>query len=193
MILLILACAVDPGEAPLDGLQVTEAEVVLDGGVQVWLAQATIDLEGTGVGVQVAAHVPPPAGGVLPPLDITAARSSWDLRERIVRFEGDVVATRGEVRLTCDRLVVHYEGPDRVERAEATGSVTVTRGDRTAQSERAVLTTQTGQVVLTGAPRLSEGPNLMSGQRIVLYLDDERVDCDACRLVVDGAGVAPRR
>ena len=78
---------------------------------------------------------------------------------------------------------------DRVDRAEATGGVEVTRGDRVATGAQAVLEAQTGEVRLTGQPVLSEGPNRMSGVAITLFLDEERVVCDGCRLVVEGKAV----
>jgi lipopolysaccharide export system protein LptA len=56
-----------------------------------------------------------------------------------------------------------------------------------------VLTADDGKVVLTGDPRVSDGPNVLEGASITLYLDDERLECASCRLVVQGAAVAPVR
>ena len=189
MILLALACAVEPVPEVTEGVVVTDATVTLAGGARIWLAQAVLAADGSGTGSTVSAHVPADP----PPLDISAARSNWNLADRVVRFDGQVVATRADVRLECDSLVVHYEGPDRVKWVEADGAVRVTRGQRTASSEHAVLTTATGKVELTGQPQLFEGPNRMTGVRIVLWLDDEKVDCEDCRLVVEGPSVAPTR
>jgi lipopolysaccharide export system protein LptA len=48
---------------------------------------------------------------------------------------------------------------------------------------------RTGKITLTGRPKLSEGVNALEGERIVLWLDEERADCEGgeggpCRLVV---------
>ncbi len=127
-------------------------------------------------------------------LTIDAPASEWDLRERVARFEGGVVATRGPVTLRTPTLTVRYAGADRIDKVEAAGGVEVTRGARTARAERAVLDAASGEIVLTGGPRLAEGPNALEGTRIVLFLDDERARCEGaegapCRLVVDGTAL----
>ena len=124
-------------------------------------------------------------------LTVLAPVSEWNLRERVARFEGGVEVTRGPVVLRAPSLTVRYAGPDRVDTVEASGGVEVTRGERRARADTATLDARTGEIVLTGAPRLAEGPNVLEGTRIVLYLDDERARCEGadgapCRLVVDG-------
>jgi lipopolysaccharide export system protein LptA len=70
----------------------------------------------------------------------------------------------------------------------------VTRGERAATSAKAELEGATGRITMTGEPRLSEGPNTLAGDRIVLWLDDERATCEGaagapCRLVVEGSAL----
>lgn len=129
-----------------------------------------------------------------PPVDVRARRSEWDLRARVARFEGDVVLVRGEFELRADRLEVRYRDADRIEGAVAEGGVTVTRGGRVARAARAELVADGGVVTLTGGPTLAEGPNRLLGERITLFLDDERATCEGggetpCRLVVEGSAL----
>ena len=42
-----------------------------------------------------------------------------------------------------------------------------------------------------GSPMIADGPNQLRGREIALYLDDERIECDSCELVVRGDAVAP--
>jgi len=149
-----------------------------DEGVVVHLAGAWMDDDGAGHGVQVRAEVPGPA-----PLVIASHRSTWSLRDGTMVFEGEVEATRGEVVLGCDRLEVRYRD-ERVEEAVASGEVRVRRGEREARSARAVLTTADGRVVLEGDPVLRDGARRLTGERIVLFLDDERVECERCRVEI---------
>ncbi len=159
-----------------------------------------------GASSPASASAPGAGGGPPPPatpsperaagsaLTIRAAASEWDLKARVARFEGPVEVTRGPVTLRTPSLTVTYAGPDRVERVEATGGVEVTRGERRARADHAVLDAATGEISLTGAPRLAEGPNVLEGTRIVLYLDHDRARCEGaegapCRLVVDGAAL----
>ncbi|MBW1881217.1 MAG: hypothetical protein JRJ84_22920 [Deltaproteobacteria bacterium] len=146
--------------------------------VVVHLAGAWMDDDGSGQGVQAQAEVPGPA-----PLVITSHRSTWSLRDGTMVFEGEVEATRGEVVLDCDRLEVSYQN-DRVERAVASGAVRVRRGEQEARGSRALLTMADGRLVLEGDPVLRDGARHLRGERIVLFLDDERVECEQCRVEI---------
>lgn len=146
---------------------------------------AWVDGDG-GHGVEVAAEVPGP-----PPLTIEGERSAWSLRDGVVVFEGGVVARRDPVELACSRLEVQTEG-DRVVRAIATGDLVVRHGDRRATAAEAVLTVADGSLVLTGGPVLEDGTRRLTGERLVLFLDDERLECTECTLHIDGEALVPR-
>jgi lipopolysaccharide export system protein LptA len=183
-----VACAIEETPPIVQDPPMTEVAIRVGAGddaADITLAGAWVDETGDGHGVGASATLPGP-----PPLTVTGERSSWRLRDGVVLFEGSVQAVRGEVTLSCDQLEVLYAG-ERVEQARAAGDVRVVRGGRVARGATAVLTTATGEVVLEGAPTLEEGPNRMSGERIVLWLDDERLECVRCRLEVEGQAVAP--
>jgi lipopolysaccharide export system protein LptA len=153
---------------------------------RVTLAGAEADVAGGG---EIAATTTTVTAASASTLDIQAKRSTWDLKGRSARFEGGVVVTRGPVTLRCATLDVRYAGADVIDTVVATGGVTVDRGGRHASAERAELVGRTGKITLTGRPKLSEGVNALEGERIVLWLDEERADCEGgeggpCRLVV---------
>ena len=157
-------------------------QVVLEGAdMRLSAATATVDDPQVIQAEVVSAQV-----GGAPPLEIEAPRSEWDLKARSVRFEGGVNAVRGEVHLSADKLVVQMAQARRVESAFAEGSVRVSRGERRAGSERATLDAATGELRMEGDPWIEEGANRMTGAQITFWLDDDRVVCDRCRLVVDG-------
>jgi len=191
----LAACSVDThaksGEQPLfEGKNVT---LVSENGSTVQAHEMVLQQDGNGrantvqAKLQTEADVDGP-----PPLEIVAQHSKWDLKTQVVTFTGDVIAVRGPVTMNCATLVVEMDENKQVERAVATGNVELLRGDRVAHGERAVLTTKTGEVVLSENPVLVEGPHKMTGDTITLWLDEERVECEACRLVVDGQAVVPR-
>lgn len=129
-----------------------------------------------------------------PGLAIEAQRSSWSFATRQATFDGDVVAIRGETTLTCSHLSVTLGSGEQIERAVADGGVVVQQADRRATADRAVLVGASGQVVLTGGPPVLSDPlRRLAGERIVLWLDDERVECDSCKLILQGdaIGAAP--
>lgn len=189
VLLAVIGCSHAPTAERLPaGPPVRDLELIVGTGDQVVVltaAGAWVEEDGDGRGEDVRATVPGP-----PPLTITGERSQWRLADGRVVFEGSVEAVRGPVRLLADRLEVAYAG-ERVREAWASGAVRVERDARTATAAEAHLVVETGEVVLTGEPRVSEGPNVLSGERIVLFLDDERLECDRCRLEVRGEAVAP--
>lgn len=189
--LLLWGC----GQAPLQVVPVDRPElegVVLTVGeppdqVELTLASAWMDPDGSGGhGLEATATVPGP-----PPLVISGKQSAWDLKKGEVVFDGGVVAVRADVTITCDKLAVTYVG-DKVDVARATGNVRVTKGTREATGATAVLTVADGRVQIEGQPAIHDGNNHMTGSVIVLFLDDERLLCDDCRLEVAGDAVTPR-
>ena len=178
------ACTPELPVEEVDALPLRGVELVVGHEViRLEAAAAWVDEGGTGRGEVVAGEV-----SGTPPLTVSGSRSSWQLRDQVVVFEGEVVAERGDLRLTAERLEVRYSD-DRVQDAVATGAVRLVQGDREARADRARLTLSDGAVVLEGDPQVLEGPNRLSGERIVLFLDDERLECESCRLEVDGEAV----
>jgi lipopolysaccharide transport protein LptA len=156
-------------------------------GVKLSMASATLEKDGTGTGETVNG-----TRYSRPPLEIDAPRTNWDLKARSAVFEGGVTAKRGEFTLTCDTLTVTFAAGgknDAVDLAIAEGNVTISRDERTATGERAELHGETGEVVLTGNPTLVEGTNRLNGDVVRLYLDDERISCEKCHLVIDGSAI----
>jgi len=123
------------------------------------------------------------------PLTVQAARSTWDVTARLAHFEGQVRASRGPLALSCERLEARYDSDGQLVSALATGDVVVTRAEWRAAADRAELAVATGAVTLTGSPTVTNGAHALRGERILLYVDREAVDCEQCTLVVDAAGL----
>jgi lipopolysaccharide export system protein LptA len=166
-------------EEPVVGpvFQADAVVLALDNGVEI-----TADEVQLGQGEQGSAQMVRAVDGAL---EISAPHTDWDLSKREATLSGGVVAVRDDLRMECERMIVHFSDPGRVEWAVATGAVRVSLGGRVATGKKAKLTTANGVVVLTGSPSLSDGANHMRGERIVLWLDDQRVECEACRLQID--------
>jgi lipopolysaccharide transport protein LptA len=155
-----------------------------------------VEIEGVRLGIgEASAQSPPSAAGPgleVPGLEVRSDKASWDLKAHLVVFEGHVQARRGDVSLDCDAMEVRYVRPDRLESASARGQVVVRQGERQIQALEATLAVDTGRLELSGEPMLSEGGQTLKGQRIVIWLDQERLECEACTLVVRPDAVAPR-
>ncbi len=183
MLLLLLGCT-EPAPPPPSALLSAQQVTVRSDGVTAHAQQAVIDSSGN-----VTAEV---VHATAPPLRIEAENAEWLFAEQMTRFAGQVVATRADVTLRCDVLTVRFSSPERVERARAEGGVVVEQGSRRAEAAVAELIAQTGELVLTGSPSVTEGGHRLAGERITFWLDQERVECQSCQLVVDGAGIVPQ-
>lgn len=167
---------------PVDAVAMAEGvRLVADGGPLRALTAERVAMAGedraeaSGVSAELA-------GGI--PLTIRAEKSSWELKTRRAVFEGAVEAERGSFHLSCQRLEVQADEAGAPTRALATGEVRVSRAPWEARGDSAELQLAAGVLTLTGQPRVSDGRSELTGERVVLHMDDERVECDNCTLVL---------
>lgn len=91
-------------------------------------------------------------------------------------YTGDVVATKGDLTLHADRLVVTYTETG-IKRAHAYGEpVTMDRNERHGRASEAVYEAADRSLLLKGNAYLEEGPNRLEGARIRYYLDARRTE-----------------
>lgn len=187
MILLLLAAACAP---ELPGAPESTRLTAVEGTVGPWSGTAArVELF---AGVAHAEEVKV-TGDTAVPLVIVAAKFEWDMKTQTTTFRDDVKVTRGPVTLTADALDVKYKDKDHIDVLTARGHVVVTRGPRVARADNATMTAGDGRVVLTGSPTLAEGVNALAGDRIEVFLDEERATCSGgsqpCRLTIVGGGM----
>lgn len=109
-------------------------------------------------------------------------------------FIGKVKLTQGDTVLQCQSLVIFYEnesaapaqkkgaakntqkggggigGGQQIKRAEAKGDVLVTQKDQTAKGEFGVFDVKSNTVTLTGNVVVTQGANVLRGERMVVNL-----------------------
>ncbi|MDH4163373.1 MAG: lipopolysaccharide transport periplasmic protein LptA [Nitrospirota bacterium] len=109
------------------------------------------------------------------PIVITAERMEADKLDDTVVFIGQVVLKKEAMTLNCDYLTVHYDTPAKgIRDIEALGSVVVTKEGRVALANKAVYYSNEEKIVLTGDARIIENDNQLGGERITLYIRDDR-------------------
>jgi len=119
-----------------------------------------------------------------PGISVEAPSSRIRLEERLAVFEGGVQATRGDLKISCERLEVRTDEFSAVITATATGSVVLQSGEWRASGEVAALDLRSETVSLSGQARLAQGGNRMEGERIHMDFQGKEVDCQGCRIVV---------
>lgn len=107
------------------------------------------------------------------PVDYAADRIELQDRQNRVVLSGDVVISQGDLRLTASRTTVSYTdaGTLRIQRIDATGGVTVTRGNESARGAAATYDLNRRVIVMTGGVSLRRGSDTLNGGRLTIDLD----------------------
>lgn len=109
------------------------------------------------------------------PINVSSDRLEADDLAHRVKFIGHVVVRSGEASLYAQEVVVRYgEGRGDVEQIDAVGEVRIVQGERIATAERAVLYQQEGRVVLSGKAVLHQGQDVVQGDEVTVFLNEER-------------------
>ncbi len=133
-----------------------------------------------------AAQAPPVVWeGGKEPLQVDADTLEVRGEDALVVFEGNVRARQGDLELEADRVEVTLEpGTRAIREVRARGNVRIRRGEVLATGERAAYDAARGVVVLEGNPKVWRGRDVVAGQRITLYLAENRSVVEGARAVL---------
>ncbi|MBN1663514.1 MAG: hypothetical protein JW943_07940 [Deltaproteobacteria bacterium] len=123
------------------------------------------------------------------PIDVVADRLDAYHDERRVVFSGDAVARQGDKTIQADSIIVYYKknqgssdqiGSKKLEKTgdldkiEARGHVAVIQGDRTVTGDNALFYNDAQKITMTGNAVMREGSNVVRGDTIVVFLNENR-------------------
>jgi lipopolysaccharide export system protein LptA len=110
------------------------------------------------------------------PVTIRANRLEFDYRSRVLTYRGTVSVVQADLTMQSDllRVTLDPEARQPVQRIEAEGAVRIAKGAREATGGRAVFDQAKRTVTLSDHATLRDGPNEVAGERVVVYLDEER-------------------
>jgi lipopolysaccharide export system protein LptA len=120
------------------------------------------------------------------PITVAADRLEYDYKANVVVYRGDVLATQGDTKVRSDTLTVTLAARDdqaadpsaakgqRLQQIVAVGKVRIDNGTRWATGGRAVFEQGSRTLVLTETPVLHDGSNEVAGDRVIVYLDENR-------------------
>lgn len=114
------------------------------------------------------------------PISLSADALEFDYRKRVLTYKGGVVVTQGDMTLQSETLTVALDvsadnrADNRIKEVVADGQVRLSQGSRWATGGRAVFDQTRHTVVLSQNAELHDGPNQVTGNRVVVYLDQER-------------------
>jgi lipopolysaccharide export system protein LptA len=120
------------------------------------------------------------------PVQIRAQTFEVRDKERTATFSGNVQVVQGDTTIRCKSLIVTYEtegggglraaqpgpgGRSQISKLEARGGVIVTQKDQTATGDSGLFDLKTNIITLTGYVVISQGGNVMRGDRMVVNLN----------------------
>jgi len=128
------------------------------------------------------------------PITITADNLEYQYKDGVIVYRGNVLAVQGEVKVRSNELrIILAKSQDdgnasasktaadlgdtsasKVQSVVATGKVRIDQGTRWAVGGKATFDQSNRTLVLTENPVLHDGPNEVSGDRVVVYLDQSR-------------------
>lgn len=122
------------------------------------------------------------------PITIEADRMESRQHDNTVIFTGNVVANQGEITINAAKMTVIYlaaakggkgDAAQKIEKLRAEGAVRIIKQDLTATSEALDFFAYESKVILTGEAKAWQGKNVVTGDRIVLFLDEGRSVVDS--------------
>ncbi|MBI5287295.1 MAG: lipopolysaccharide transport periplasmic protein LptA, partial [Deltaproteobacteria bacterium] len=110
------------------------------------------------------------------PIIITSNTMEAIKKERLVIFKGKVVAQQKEFTVYSDELYVYYNEGEKEDIREiiAVGNVKMTQLDRVATGDRAVYYSGERRIVLTGNPQVQQGSDTVRGEKVIVFLDEDK-------------------
>jgi lipopolysaccharide export system protein LptA len=105
--------------------------------------------------------------------------------QKVVTFSGGVHAQKDDFVITCEKMLVYYQnlpgkedtgaGEPTIDKIVAMGSVAVHRAQGgVATAEKAVYGQKEEKIVLTGNPMVRQGNDFVEGDRVTIYLKENR-------------------
>jgi len=106
------------------------------------------------------------------PVEVTADSLAVNQTDGTAVFTGNVLVVQGGMRLKAAVVDVEYDPKDRskINRMHATGGVTLVSPTEAAEGKEAVYDVAASSVVMTGDVLLTQGQNVMSGQKLTVDL-----------------------
>ncbi|MCZ0960276.1 lipopolysaccharide transport periplasmic protein LptA [Paracoccus benzoatiresistens] len=107
------------------------------------------------------------------PVEVAADNLSVNQADGSAVFTGNVVIGQGEMRLSADTVTVIYAegGQSRIKSLDAKGNVTLVSGPDAAEARAATYDVESGNVTLTGDVVLTQGQNVLTGDKMLVNLE----------------------
>jgi lipopolysaccharide export system protein LptA len=111
----------------------------------------------------------------LKPVKITSKTMEADNKRNMVTFKGDVVVKQEDIVIFSDTMKVSYEPKGGINKVEASGNVKMSQENRIATGKKLVFYNPEQKIVMTGSPKIWQGDNLISCEKVTVLLEDNKI------------------
>jgi lipopolysaccharide export system protein LptA len=119
------------------------------------------------------------------PITITSQDASFSAQSNTIQFHREVNVKRNDANLSAQELDVFLEKElNKIKKIVASDQVKITQKDKEISAEQGTFFEEGKKIVLTGNPVSRQGENVMSGEKIVYYLDSETVEVKKARTIL---------
>ena len=117
---------------------------------------------------------------------ITSDKLTFDYIKKFALFENNVVVNDPRMQLSANRLTIVFTEDGGAQTIKAEGKVLLTQDDKKARADVATYDVVSGRIVLAGGPpQVMQGRNILEGEVITFWRDQQRVECQPrARLVI---------
>ncbi len=110
--------------------------------------------------------------------EIRSDRLVYDEEKALAVFDGNVRLRDPRAAMNCEKVRLHLKEGNEIDWIEALSEVIIHSGDRKALADRARYYADEGKFVLDGDPKVKQGRNIMTGDRIIFWQETQQMLCE---------------
>ncbi len=110
--------------------------------------------------------------------EIRSDRLIYDEEKLLAEFDGNVRVRDSRAAMNCGKVRLHLKENNEMDWIEALSEVIIQSDGRKALADRARYYADEGKFVLDGDPKVKEGKNIMTGDRIIFWQETRRMVCE---------------
>lgn len=113
------------------------------------------------------------------PLFINSDSLSLNAEKRTFTYSGNVTLKQGDVEITADKVIGKYNEANVIHTVVCEDNIVFTKGEgMRANANRAVYKVAESTIVLSEAPELARAGNILSADKITIYVDEDRSEAE---------------
>jgi len=95
--------------------------------------------------------------------------------KKMALFRGNVKAIQKDMSVYSKEMIVYYDVKGDIKEIVAIGNVRIKQKDRIVSSNKAIFANKERKVTLIGNPRIWYGEDMISGEKIIVFLDQDKI------------------